>query len=266
MLTIIIPALNEEKTLKAAVLTVVSSAHVTNVSPIEIIIVNDGSKDRTKPIISEIESVFPFVSSIHHEKNLGLRAVFLNAVAIAKYDKITLFPGDNNALPYTMQNLMRNAHRADLVLAYMLNTETRSIGRHCLSLLYFLIYTLTFNIHVKYVHGLPVYPTSKIRELKLFSKRYSVFVEINIKLLRQGISYYEVDGFINPLMGKSAALRAKNLFDAVATYINLIYEVYFKHRQLFAKRPRRVIPEGQDVRPELKQKWCRSLSEQNELH
>lgn len=242
MISIIIPALNEEQNLRATVENVIGSAQAVQVSPIEIIVVNDGSTDRTAEIIKELEEEYSFIRSIHHPLNQGMGASFLEGAYSAKYDKVTLFAADNVTTPYMIKNLLKNTNTADLVIAYFLNTESRTQFRHILSILFCNLYIFTFNLHLKYTHGPAVYPKKLLKNLKLNSRGYSMFVEMNIKLLKQGIEFCEVDGYIYPDAKRTGAVKLKTLIEVVSNYFLLVYEIYFKDKNLYNKKPKRVFP------------------------
>src|SRR5262249_4040449 len=105
MLSVMIPALNEEQYLEPTVLNVVDSARRCGIPQFEIIVVNDGSTDGTAEVIRRLEERYPFVRSIQHVRNQGIGQSFIDALAIAKYGRITFFSGDNNAHRSTIDAL-----------------------------------------------------------------------------------------------------------------------------------------------------------------
>lgn len=243
MISVVVPALNEEKKLYSAVCNIIQASQDGQKIPIEVIIINDGSTDQTDQVIRKLEKEFPFVRSIHHKENLGIGKSFLEAVDLAKYEKITIFPGDDYSHPYLIRQLLSHANVADFVISYTMNTEYRRLRRHVLSSIFCFLYMITFNCHLKYMNGSPVYRVSQLKKLKLRARRYSIFAEINIKLLRMGVSFYEVDGYMNSDSHKSSALRLGNVVEAVSTFIKLILDVYFFKKELFSKKPNRILPE-----------------------
>ncbi|OGR60873.1 MAG: hypothetical protein A2X36_02260 [Elusimicrobia bacterium GWA2_69_24] len=237
------PALNEEKNLRAAVCSVIEAAKAAGNVTIEIIIVNDGSTDGTAALIEEIKAQCPVVRTIHHERNRGFGACFLSGLETAEYERITLFPGDNVISVSTLRNMLRNCIKADLVCAYTVNTECRSRLRNILSAVFSFVYASTFNIHLRYINATPVYPVAPLRAMTLRSRRYSFPSETTVRLLRGGCSFMEIQGFMNPGARKSSALRIRNLAEAVLNYLLLVYDVYLRHREEYDHVPVRVLPE-----------------------
>ena len=66
-LTAVIPAYNCQNTIKAAVRSIQNQ----NMAKVEIILVNDNSKDNTSKIISELAMEDPRIKTINNEKTMG---------------------------------------------------------------------------------------------------------------------------------------------------------------------------------------------------
>ncbi len=251
MISIVVTALNEEKNLRAAVEKILKSTQAEGISNFEIIIVNDGSTDETSRVVGELEQQYPFVRSIHHPFNQGMGKSFLDAVQIANCDKVTIVPGDDFLSARMIREALRHAGQADMAIGFYHNTEERDTSRYVIHLIYCLLFVFSFRVHLRDIHGLPVYSVKKLRDLKLYSTRYGLFAEINVKLLRMGCSYVEFGSFINrsTLAKKSVALRPQAVLEAVWAYFRLLLEVYFTERSTYAFKPNRIIP--QDVLTEL---------------
>jgi len=244
LVTVLVAALNEEKNIRDAVETVTTAAKAANDTPIEIILVDDGSTDRTGPICDQIAAEVPNVRVVHHGTNLGQGASIMDGLRLAKYDRLTMFPGDNELSFYTLRNLFLNRDRADYVLAMIINTEYRSARRILLSAIYSHIYTTTFGIPIKYINSPALWPTEKLRHMDLRARRYSLHGEINVKLLRQPITFLEIDGYMKPGSAKSSALRLKNVAEVVRCYLRLCFDVFVTNRDKYSMKAKRVLPPG----------------------
>ncbi len=245
----VVPALNEEKNLWAAVGNILAAAEAAGGVTVEILIVNDGSTDGTRKVIEEIMAQYPFVRAIHHEHNKGFGATFMSGLEAAKYEWITLFPGDNVVSVPTFTNMLQHCGKADVVCAYTVNTECRSRLRNILSSIFSFVYTTTFNLPVRYINATPIYPVSRLRQMNLRCRRYSFPSETTVRLLRQGCTFLEVQGFMNPGARKSSAMRIRNLVEAVGNYASLTYDVCLRHRKDYAHAPTRVLPDGVRLKP-----------------
>jgi len=256
LVSVLIAALNEEENIRAAVQTVIRAAKDADNTPIEIIIVDDGSTDGTGRICDEIAAEVPFVRVVHHETNMGQGAAIMDGLRLAKYDRLTMFPGDNELSYYTVRNLLVNRHRADYVLAMIINTEYRPAYRILISAIFSHIYTTTFGLPIKYVNAPALWPIERLRDMGLRARRYSLHGEINVKLLRQPITFVEIDGYMNPAVFKSSAVRLKNLFEVIFAFVRLCFEIFLTHRARYSSKAKRVLPPGvvdvpldEEVRP-----------------
>lgn len=244
MISVLIPALNEEENIRASFQTVIAAAKAANDTPLDIILVDDGSTDRTGEICEQIATEYPFVRVVHHETNMGQGAAIMDGLRLAKYDRLTMFPGDNELSFFTVRNLLLNSDKADYVLAMIINTEYRPARRILLSAIYSHIYTTTFGIPIKYINSPALWPIAKLREMELRARRYSLHGEINVKLLRQPISFIEIDGYMNPTMFKSSAVRFNNIVEVMYSYLRLCFEIFVRSRGRYSSKAKRVLPPG----------------------
>ncbi len=240
MLSIMVPALNEERNLRKTVHDIVAAARKCGGLPLDLIIVNDGSTDGTARVIAELQKEFRFVQAIHNETNIGVGRGLKKAIQVAKYGRFLIIAGDNDMPQKLMIKLFKSCDKADMVMSYFLNKENRGWFRNLLSTIFGFIYMTVFRIHVQYVSGPVIYPTAKIRELDLKSKRFSIAPEITTKLLLRGCTFCEIAGYMQTGQEGSSALRMKNLAEVVKTFLNLVLEIKVLKRNFYSRRPRRV--------------------------
>jgi glycosyltransferase involved in cell wall biosynthesis len=244
VISVVIAALNEEANIRASVRTVVNAVKECGDIPPDIIIVNDGSTDQTGPIADQLAQEFPFIRVVHHETNLGQGASILDGLRLAKFDLLTMFPGDNEISFFTVKNLVKHRNEADYVLAMLINVEYRSQARIQLSSIFSHIYRTTFGLAIRNINAPALWPVAKLREMNLRAQRYSLHSEINAKLLRQPITFLEVDGYMNPAVVKSSALRFKNLFEVMRAYLRVCFEIFVTKRARYSGKATRVLPPG----------------------
>jgi len=240
MLSIMVPALNEEKKLRQTVLDILSAAKECGDLPVDIIIYNDGSADGTADVIARLESESPVVRSVQSPQNMGVGAGLRKVIHMAKYGRFLLIAGDNDMPRRLMLDLFRNCDKAEMVMTYFLNRENRGLFRTVLSTIFGLIYVTTFQIYVQYISGPVVYPTAKIRELKLKSRRFSIAPEMTTKLLLRGCSYCEIAGYMQTGAAGSTALSLRNLMEVMTTYLRLFVEIKITDRRFYGFKPTRV--------------------------
>ena len=92
-LSVFFPAYNDSGTIASLVITALKTARrLTN--DFEVIIVNDGSADRTAEIADELARAYPEVRVVHHERNRGYGGALRSGFAAATRDLIFYTDGD----------------------------------------------------------------------------------------------------------------------------------------------------------------------------
>jgi len=137
-LSVVIPAYNEEKGIADIihrVLAIKEDLRKVNIDDFELLVVNDGSRDRTCEIATEISSLDPSVRVISHLKNRGYGAALKTGFATARGDLIGFLDADGTYPPEFFPQLCVAAmNGGDLVIGSRMMGEdskmpaTRRIG------------------------------------------------------------------------------------------------------------------------------------------
>jgi glycosyltransferase involved in cell wall biosynthesis len=242
MVTVCVLAFNEEALLGQTVTTIIEAAAEAGGIPLDIIIVNDGSTDRTPQIIRQLEAQYPFVRSIHHERNRGPGVGAKKAIELAKFPKFISVPGDNDLSKELLVQLFSNRDKAELILAYYLNMHERGWFRSSLSGIYTSIYRAVFGIPIQYINSPCLYPSEKLRQIEIRSDRFGYSAEMTVKMLRLGCSFVEVAGLRRKDDPGSSALSLQNLNEVSGVFLNLVAEVYLRRRRQFRHKPVQIKP------------------------
>jgi len=235
LLSIIIPAYNEEKNLEKTIKNINKVLLDLNFKDFEIIIINDGSIDNTKNVMHDIQHNYNNIVLIHNSKNKGIGYSFKKSIKICKYDRVTIFPGDNYSSYLLIKNLIKNYNKADIVISYTINTELRSKLRFALSTLYTLAHYLLFSSPFKYINGSAVIKLDQLKKIKIQSNSYTFFSEILIKLFRSGSTYMEVFGTLNKGGLKSSALNLKVMIAVIKYFFSLVIEIHLLKKNKYNK-------------------------------
>lgn len=126
MISFIIPAYNAEKTIKAAVESIVCAYDGTD--DFEILVVENGSTDRTCEIIDSLKKKYTAVKIFHSEK--GVSNARNHGLQHAEGKWIAFLDADDRLLPGAMETLLSDAvsSDADMILyGHQAGTEERSV-------------------------------------------------------------------------------------------------------------------------------------------
>ena len=134
LLSVIMPALNEEKNIAAAVSNSQKAFKDFNIEG-EVIVVNDGSTDSTERIVKSIVQNNKHVRLIKHNSTKGIGASFWEGVDNARGDIIVMLPGDNENDPWEIFRYYRMLEHVDIVIPFVYNKRVRTLYRNILSYL-----------------------------------------------------------------------------------------------------------------------------------
>ena len=223
--SIVIPAFNEEKNIELAVQNVISAVK-DNIEDYEIIIVNDGSTDRTKETAQKLAIRNKRIKVLHHPRNLGLGFAVKSALNVASKTHITFFPGDNDMSSGSITDLILAKNNADFVSSYLTHLKQRSLVRKVLSRAFVLLMNRLFNSNLKYYNGPLICKTNLLKKILLTSSGFTIFAEAKVRLIKAGYSYHEIP-FYNTgrRFGKSKAVSIRSLIQTIQTIFALYKEV-----------------------------------------
>jgi glycosyltransferase involved in cell wall biosynthesis len=147
-LSIFFPAYNDSGTIASLVITALQTAR-TLTPDHEVIVVNDGSRDRTADILEELARVFPQVRVVHHEKNRGYGGALRTGFATATRELVFYTDGDAQYDPAEMTALWRRFDdTVDLVNGYKIS-RSDPLHRIVIGRLYHHTVKLLFGLAVR---------------------------------------------------------------------------------------------------------------------
>jgi len=166
-LSVVFPAFNEEANIRA----VVEDAHQTvpKLAPtFEIIVVNDGSKDRTGETCDRLAEELSNVRVVHHPRNRGYGAALKSGITLARHELIFFTDADGQFDLNEVGALLEEADAYDIVAGYRARRQDPP---------HRLLFAWGWNILVRLVLGI------RIRDIdcafKVFNRRVFDKVQIN---------------------------------------------------------------------------------------
>jgi dolichol-phosphate hexosyltransferase len=192
-LSILMAAYNEERTVARVVAAVLATEYPC---PIELIVVDDGSSDRTPELLAEIGD--PRVSVHTHRVNRGKSAALSTAIEVATGTHMLPFDADMEYEPRDIPALIDPVLRGRCEVVYGTrlfgaNTVYQSfryaLGNKALTL----AANLLFDASISDLHTcLKLIPLPLVRSMKLDASGFGMDTELTARLLRLGIRPFEV--------------------------------------------------------------------------
>lgn len=190
-LSIVIPLFNEEENLQPLIEAIFS---VLGVDPdfLELVLVDDGSCDRTATLAAELMQAEPRIRSLQHARNRGLGAAIRTGLAAVRGDLVLYTDAD---LPFDFTLVPHLLHQADensLVIGYRLNRGegvhrlllTKGYNLLCWALMGFRVCDVNF--------ACKLFPCSTLTKLELTAEGSFIDAEILLEGQRLGLKIVEL--------------------------------------------------------------------------
>lgn len=213
--SIIIPAYDEEKNIQSAIKS--ADKAVRGIcSKYEILVVNDGSMDRTGQKAELETKSNKSVRVINLVRHQGYGEAIKRGIKEAKMEYLTVFPGDNDMDLKSLADLIKNRGLADIIISYLGKSDTRRLMRRIASLTYIALVSTLFQLKLEYYNGSFICRTKLLKNLRLISTGFTICAEVKIRLIKKGYAYKEIP-FIHTgrLHGKSKALTFRSIANAL---------------------------------------------------
>lgn len=233
-LTIIVPAYNEAARV-ASVVTMLVGLGQQELDSFEIIVVNDGSRDRTGAIADELAAQYPEVRAIHQPRNAGVGAAYTAALHAARMPMVTLVPGDNAFAESGVRDVFRTVGAADMIITYRANPSARSPVRRVLSVICNRLLRLATRAPLRDGHSMYVWPTAWAREIST-PPDYRYHLVSLTTLFARAETYCEIPVLLNPKPDESSGvMRFSVVWGLGTTMLGLLLRSSARRH-----RPRRV--------------------------
>lgn len=226
-LSVVMPALNEEKNVQGAIDATLKAFDGLRIDG-EIIVVNDGSIDKTEEIARGAALRSGRVSVIRHEAPKGIGASFWDGVDAACGNAVVLIPGDNEVDSEEALRYFPLMQHVDIIIPFVYNREVRNAFRNFLSSVFILIINITFRINLNYTNGTVIYRTAVLKKMVHYSNGFFYQAESLIKLIKKGYLFAEVPYYLQRRKhGVSTAVSYPSFHNVVKGYLSLARAIYF---------------------------------------
>jgi dolichol-phosphate mannosyltransferase len=211
-ISILIPALNEEENIEAAINTAKISVS-KYFDDYEILVFNDGSTDKTGEIVDRLAKLDSRIKVTHHNKPKNLGGVYKAALAKASKTYLLMIPGDNENPASAIEPVLAEAGNADIIVPYTSNQEVRPPMRRLLSKSFVTLLNLASGCRLRYYNGTVLQRVDLLRQIKIQTDGFGYQAEALIKLLKKKCTFKEIPIAISAQTAgrRSRAFNIKNL-------------------------------------------------------
>lgn len=231
--SVIMPALNEEENIAAALSNVIEAFNFYNING-EIVVINDGSTDKTQSIIDAFSESRNNIKTIKHGNPFGIGVSFWEGVDVCSGSVVVMLPGDNENDSFEILRYYKLLEHVDMVIPFNFNAEVRPMYRNALSFIYRFIINSTFLVNFRYTNGTILYRKSILEELTYHSDGFFFQTDILIRLAKRGYLFAEVPYKLGKRKsGLSKAITFPSLIQVIKGYCRLVGDFYFKNKDKY---------------------------------
>jgi len=195
-LSVFFPAYNEEENIRDTVETALRVIPEF-AEAFEILVVNDGSSDRTEEIARELAERHPVVRLVSHETNRGYGGALKTGFGNARYDRVFFSDGDGQFDLRQIERLMPLVPNCDIAAGYRIKRND-PVHRVINGKAYNLLVRILFGLRVRDIDcAFKIIRKEALETVSLKSESQFLSAELLIKTKKKGFTILQkgVDHF-----------------------------------------------------------------------
>ncbi|MFA4887183.1 MAG: glycosyltransferase family 2 protein [Candidatus Nanoarchaeia archaeon] len=223
--SIVVLAYNEEENIQKAITEIWNYLH-DNFEKYEIILIDDGSKDKTAQLADTLAKQYSELKVYHNERNLGFGASEKKGFSFAQNELVSLYPADLQFDIKELWKLVELAEKgADVVISYRIKRRDpilRTINSKMYNLTASILFFITWYGDI---NSIKLFKNSFLRSIQITSNSAFVNTEIIIKANKKkcvikevGISHYP----------RIAGKQTGNNFKVIKRQVGDLFSYWFK--------------------------------------
>lgn len=220
-LSVFFPAYYDERNIGKVVDSAVTILEELKLKDYEIIIIEDGSPDKTGEVADMLAKKYDKVRVIHHKKNMGYGATLKEGFLNAKLEYVFYTDGDNQFDLNEMKKFVGLIPYTDMVIGYR-KKKQYSTYRKVTSLVYNFMLRYIFNIdYIDVDCAFKLIRTNLFKKIKIDSVDAFIDAEILIKAKLLGYTTTEIGVKHLPRIdGISTGARPSVIFRTINEVLN----------------------------------------------
>ena len=222
-LSIVLPVYNEEESIKNVISDIF--LHVGNYTDnFEVIVVDDGSVDRTPAVLNEIKKEYADINVVSHDKNRGYGSAIRKGIDLSGKDWIFVMDSDGQFRVTDFAGFWMNKNGYDFILGYRAERRDnlyriwladigRSLGNRLL------------RAHIKDINcGFKLFRSSFLKNVELISTGGCINFEILFRLLASDVRFTQLPvAHYNRIAGRSTGGSIKVILGILSDSLKVIY-------------------------------------------
>jgi len=227
-LSVFLPAYNEEENLSATVKNVITNLN-KNLKTWELVIVDDGSKDKTGKIADEFAKRDKRVRVIHHNPNQGYGPALISGLYACKYSWISFIDSDGqfNFSEITKFLSTQDKTGADMVIGYYLKRQV-PFFRKVNTKLWQIVVFLLFGLNVRDIDcGFKLISKKVVQKIEKLESKRGAFISSEFLIKSQKAGFKIVEIGVNHYPRKAGSGTGANL-DVIIQSFKDLFKLWLK--------------------------------------
>lgn len=224
-LSIVVPAYNEEALIAHTVEHLLASG-ARYVDDLEVIIINDGSHDRTPQIIDRLAEKHANVRAFHQTPNRGFGASVRKGFENATKTYVMLCPVDYQFTLEDFEIYLVLIKHADIVMGYRRHRrENLPLYRYLVSTIYHLIVNILFRLNFFDVNWIHMYRREQLPSFMGQSDGVFLLAENLIRAKRRNLRMIGVDvSYIERAAGVATGIRPMTILNTIRELVVFLFK------------------------------------------
>jgi glycosyltransferase involved in cell wall biosynthesis len=218
-ISVIVPAYNEEPSLRAAVSAIRHDLTEAELE-YEIVVVNDGSIDKTGEIAEQLAHEHVDVQVVHHPENEGLGAGIKTGIAHATCELVIVCPVDSPLDAHQIKSFLQAINHADIVVGYRSNRPGYKWWMSFASKVYYLMIRTLFGLRLRDYNWIHLYRKRVFDKVQITCKGIVYLPEVLVKAADLGYSIVEIPMEMKPRAHGKATVSKPRVI--VKTFFDLL--------------------------------------------
>ncbi len=233
-LSVVAPAYNEERNIQEFLETA-TDALEKYTKDYELLLIDDGSKDKTLELAKEFAKKNSKVKVIQNERNLGFGATERKGLEMASMELVTLIPSDNQFYLPDLSRYLEEIKNSDIVLGFRIKRQDplmRRVSAKMYSLAIAILFNATWFGDIDWVK---MYKREIFQKIKITST--TAFVDAEILIKADKLKYKVTEIGVNHIArkhGKATGGNLKVIYRQLSD-VFLYWWKYIKKKELFSR-------------------------------
>ena len=224
----VLPAFNEEENIESAALKMLDVLKTLPYPQYEVIVVNDGSRDRTGEICETLAARYPEIRVIHHPTNYGYAHALRTGFTSARSDLIFYTDSDNQFDVRELKNFLGAIEDYDMVCGFRIYRYD-PFTRLFLSWGFNLLVRIIFRIRVRDIDcAFKLFRRDIFDKVNIESQRFFVDAEILAKARYHKFSMTELGVRHYPRTAGRSTVRPSHILYTLKELAKIWTNIYIK--------------------------------------